>query len=201
MLLNKKQDLASQLRRTKILDATLLLFSENGLSQLRIAEISKRSGASIGSIYHHFKDREGVIYALYHDSFVDCFEQLRQSILEETDAESGIKRFVVSYLQWVFENPAQASFIYAASQEEILRRHQDELHAFKSQFYLDIFSWMSPFIQSGELLALPPWAYDAIIMGPAHEFSRRWLGGLRDLSMEEAQSIIADAVWRAIHID
>jgi hypothetical protein len=60
---------------------------------------------------------------------------------------------------------------------------------------------MSPFVEAGELLHLPPWAYDAIMMRPAHEFSRRWLGGMSELSMAEAQTIIAEAVWRAVRLD
>jgi hypothetical protein len=57
---------------------------------------------------------------------------------------------------------------------------------------------MSPFVEAGELLGLPPWAYDAIMMGPAHEFARRWLAGMQELSMAEAKNIIAAAVWRAV---
>jgi len=37
-------------------------------------------------------------------------------------------------------------------------------------------------------------------MGPAHEFARRWLAGMQELSMAQAQSIIAEAVWRAVRL-
>lgn len=47
--------------------------------------------------------------------------------------------------------------------------------AFKGEFYGAIMQWMQPHIASGEIIALPPWAYDVIMMGPAHEFARRWL--------------------------
>jgi hypothetical protein len=60
---------------------------------------------------------------------------------------------------------------------------------------------MSPFVEAGELLQLPPWAYDAIMMGPAHEFARCWLVGMQELSVAEAKTIIAEAVWRAVRLD
>lgn len=53
--------------------------------------------------------------------------------------------------------------------------HQDQIMAFKGEFYAAIMQWMQPHIASGEIIALPPWAYDVIMMGPAHEFARRWL--------------------------
>ena len=138
------------------------------------------------------------MYALYHDCFVECFGRLRTVVLASTTAHEGITTLVHTYLNWVVENADKANFIYEASQGNLLSNNRDDLLAFKNSFYTDMYAWMQPFIAAGELIALPPWAYDAIIMGPAHEFSRRWLGGMRDLPMEEAQTIIADAVWRAI---
>ena len=101
---------------------------------------------------------------------------------------------------WVETNPERATFIYEALQGNMLRSYLPEIAVFKGAFYTDIFAWMEPFVALGELLRLPPWAYDAIMMGPAHEFARRWLGGMQELSMAEAQTIIAEAVWRAVRL-
>ncbi|MEZ4590832.1 MAG: TetR/AcrR family transcriptional regulator [Chloroflexota bacterium] len=191
---------ATAVRQAAILMATLELVAEKGVTAVTMNDICGRSGASVGSVYHHFKDREGVLYALYRDCFTDCFEQLRTAVLATTDAQAGIEALVYTYLEWVAAYPAQAAFIYEASQGTLLRSYQAQIAAFKGAFYADIFGWMRPFVESGHLLQLPPWAYDAIIMGPAHEFARRWLGGMQELAMDEAKAIIATAVWRAIRL-
>ena len=185
-------------RQAAILAATLELVGEKGVTAVTMSDICGRSGASVGSVYHHFKDREGVLYALYRDCFEDCFAQLRTAVLATTTAQEGITALVNTYLAWVAAHPSRATFIYEASQGTLLRSYQAEIAAFKGAFYADIFAWMRPFVESGELLRLPPWAYDAIMMGPAHEFARRWLGGTQELSMDEAKNIIAAAVWRAV---
>ena len=192
---------ATAARQTAILDATLELVGEKGVTAVTMSDICGRSGASVGSVYHHFKDREGVLYALYHDCFADCFDQLRTAVLSTTSAQEGITALVHMYLDWVEANPSRATFIYEASQGTLLRSYAAEIVAFKSAFYADIFAWMSPFVAAGELLRLPPWAYDAIMMGPAHEFARRWLAGMQELSMAQAKTIIAGAVWRAVRLD
>ncbi|MFZ1396295.1 MAG: TetR/AcrR family transcriptional regulator [Candidatus Promineifilaceae bacterium] len=189
---------ATAVRQTAILTATLALVAEKGVTAVTMNDICTRSGASVGSVYHHFKDREGVLFALYRDCFEDCFGGLRTAVLATDQAQSGIEALVHSYLDWVTANPARAAFIYEASQGTLLRSYQADIAAFKGAFYADIFGWMRPFVESGQLLRLPPWAYDAIIMGPAHEFARRWLGGLQELALDEAKAIIATAVWRAI---
>lgn len=185
-------------RRSVILNATFDLVKEKGLHKTTIADIRKRSGASIGSIYHHFGDREGVLYALYHESFVDWFGELREAVLGEDSAEAGVTALVHRFLDWIANNPDRARFIYDASQGALLSSYQDQLLAFKAEFYADIMAWMLPFIATGQVIAMPPWAYDAIIMGPAHEFARRWLGGMDGLTMDEAKPIIVGAIWRAI---
>ncbi|MEZ4644399.1 MAG: TetR/AcrR family transcriptional regulator [Chloroflexota bacterium] len=192
-----QQDTSTE-RRQAILAATLTAVAERGLHKTTISEIQRRSAASVGSIYHHFGDREGVLYALYIDIFTDCFAQLRASLQQATTARDGIRGLVCTYLTWVEAHPEQAAFIYEASQGDLLRSYRDAILQFKGTFYQEVMAWMRPYLQTGELIILPPWAYDAILLGPAHEFARRWLGGLQELTMAEAQIIIADAVWRAI---
>lgn len=185
-------------RRQQILLATLAQFSEHGLMNTTISAISQRSGASVGSIYHHFGDREGVLYALYRQCFSACFEELKQAVQAETTAKGGIIALVSTYLAWIEAHPQYGRFMYEASGGDLLLNHHEQIMAFKSEFYTEIIQWMQPHIAAGEIIALPPWAYDVIMMGPAHEFARRWLAGMREMPLETAQTIIADAIWRAI---
>lgn len=193
---NRSQNTAE--RRQQILLATLALFSEYGLTNTTIAAISERSGASVGSIYHHFGDREGVLYALYHQCFAACFAELTQAVQSETSARLGIVALVNTYLGWIGSHPEQGRLMYEASGGDLLLNHRDQIMVFKGEFYAEIMAWMQPYITSGEIIALPPWAYDVIVMGPAHEFARRWLAGMREMPLAAAQEVIADAVWRAI---
>ncbi|MDX1416130.1 MAG: TetR/AcrR family transcriptional regulator [Candidatus Promineifilaceae bacterium] len=195
--MNKRTE-SSAARRRQILQATLAEFSEHGLNHMTIAAISARSGASVGSIYHHFGDREGVLYALYHQCFSTCFDELKQAVQSETSARAGMIALVTTYLGWIDAHPQHGRFMYEASGGDLLLHHRDQIVAFKGEFYAAIMQWMQPYIVSGEIIALPPWAYDVIIMGPAHEFARRWLGGLREMPMETAQTMIAEAIWRAV---
>ena len=185
-------------RREQILLATLAQFSEHGLMDTTIAAISQRSGASVGSIYHHFGDREGVLYALYRQCFAVCFDQLKQAVQAETTAKAGIITLVSTYLAWIEAHPQHGRFMYEASGGDLLLNHHEQIMAFKGEFYVEIMQWMQPHIAAGKIIALPPWAYDVIMMGPAHEFARRWLAGMREMPLETAQTIIADAIWRAI---
>jgi len=49
--------------RDRVLDVVLDLLEEGGEAAVRIDDIKGRSGVPIGSIYHHFDNREGLIAA------------------------------------------------------------------------------------------------------------------------------------------
>jgi len=51
--------------RQLVLDTVLALFSERGYFATSVQDISRESGVSVGSLYHHFGDKEGIARALY----------------------------------------------------------------------------------------------------------------------------------------
>jgi AcrR family transcriptional regulator len=46
------------------------ILDEGGEASLRLADVSRRSGVSIGSLYHHFESREGLIKAARERQFL-----------------------------------------------------------------------------------------------------------------------------------
>ena len=46
------------------------ILDEGGEASLRLADVSRRSGVSIGSLYHHFESREGLIKAARERQFI-----------------------------------------------------------------------------------------------------------------------------------
>lgn len=62
-----KKQLRAQITIATVIDATVEAMRAGGESAVRIQEISEKTNVSIGSIYHHFTDRNGLIReALVH---------------------------------------------------------------------------------------------------------------------------------------
>lgn len=55
-----------------VIDAARRAMKQAGESAVRVQEISMETGVSIGSIYHHFGDREGLIRAAYVGQFSEA---------------------------------------------------------------------------------------------------------------------------------
>ena len=52
-------------RRTDILDAALEAFTVHGYSATSMSDLRRTTGASTGSLYHHFPSKEHLAAALY----------------------------------------------------------------------------------------------------------------------------------------
>ena len=98
-------------RRQEILDAALRSFSDKGVAAATVDEVRRLSGASVGSIYHHFGDKEGLAAALYVEGLRDYQGGYLEIVRRRPDAERGIKAVVRHHLRWVAAHPDLARFL------------------------------------------------------------------------------------------
>ena len=103
--------MARSSRKQEILQAALACFTEFGVEATTIEMIRDRSGASIGSLYHHFGNRERIIAALYLEGIGEYAALLEAGLIETLDAEACVRLFVTSYIDWVVANPDWARFV------------------------------------------------------------------------------------------
>ena len=54
-------------RRTRVLDAAVELFAEQGYDATSVAQVIARAGVAKGGFYHHFASKEALLYEVYGD--------------------------------------------------------------------------------------------------------------------------------------
>src|SRR5688572_14693933 len=98
-------------RRAAVITAALDLVREVGAEGLTVEALRERSGASVGSIYHHFGSLEGVLGELYQEGLNDYREGLMAELTSARSARAKVRAFVAHYLRWSESNPAWAQFL------------------------------------------------------------------------------------------
>ena len=83
--------------RDKVLQTALKLFTEKGYFNTSMRDITSHSQVSTGSVYHYFKDKEGVAYALYESMIVRMRNEL-QNIMKQYDSAHDQCHAVISLL-------------------------------------------------------------------------------------------------------
>ena len=144
-------------RRAAILDAALIEFNAKGVAGASIADIRRRSGASVGSIYHHFGDKDGIAGALYLEGLLDY----QRGFIAELErrprcTRDGVEGAVVHHhVRWICATSASSrgSCCSAATRGVVLGTERP-LRELNRRFFGAVQRWVAPLVETGELREL-----------------------------------------------
>ena len=183
--------------KARVMEVALGHFSEVGIERTNVSNILTDAGCSVGSLYHHFGNKEGIAEAVFIDGVNQFNSRLLAALLPRRTADKGIKAIVTFCCEWVTNQPELAGFLL--SREVTLSDNaKRELRKMDRAFGKSIYDWFVPHVKSGALLELPTSMYVPLICGSTLEYSRLWLSGRNNRSPAEVASILAEAAWQSV---
>ena len=185
-------------RPAAILDAALDCFTERGFAVATIEEIRERSGASIGSIYHHFGGKEGIAAELYVGALRRYQRGFVGAIERHRDAEGAVRALVRHHLRWVERDPRVARFVMNRRETELRLATEARVQELNREFFPCVASWVERHVETGDLRPLPRDLWEPVLLGPSQELSRLWLAGRTRISLRSAERELAETTWRAV---
>lgn len=193
----------TEARRQAILDAALACFSRKGFTETTMEDIRKLSGASTGSIYHHFSNKELLARALYLEGRSSLHTALSVALAANSLRE-GIEAIVHAYLSWFEQHDDLGQYMLQAGESEYLSAYIKVLRQ-KTRTTLPnenlsehLYQWLAPFISDGSAVSLPRSLYLPLIIGPSREFVRIWLRTRQPEEIQAAHDPLAKAAWLVI---
>lgn len=191
----------SSSRREEILRAALECFAQHGVEATTIEMIREASGASVGSLYHHFGSKERIAAGVYLEGLRN-FRVIQQDYLDRAEGlEAGIKALVYANVDWIVANPEWARFVfnYRAVLAEAggEAQYQEELKAGQMQ----VLAWFKKMVGPDARLPWPPEVAASLIVGPVHDYARHWLAGRCKVALAELREVFAEAAWRAVGLN
>lgn len=187
-------------RKSSILAAALAVFAEKGIEATTIEDIRQRSQASVGSIYHHFGTKEGIAAALFTQGIDDYWAQLIASAAGAQNAERMIRGLIEAHIGWIADKPELARFLFSRRQA-VSQAYEEAIRRRTSEHFKTLFELLKPWFKQGVLRRLPVGLYAPLLMGPAQEYSRQWLGGRIDIEPRVAIRELSQAAWRSLAVD
>jgi AcrR family transcriptional regulator len=189
-------------RPSAILAAALECFDERGFAATTIDEIRARSGASIGSIYHHFGSKELIAAELYVSGLRAYQEGLGRALEQRLqDAEAGIRAVVRHHLRWVERNPRLARFLMNRRETELRLATDARVRELNREFFPRVAAWLKRHVEAGAIRPLPNDLWEPVLLGPCQELARLWLAERTRISLRAAERELAGSTWRAVKGD
>jgi len=160
-----------------------------------IEDIRAASGASNGSIYHHFGSKERIAASLYAEAMADYQRGVRAVIATAETAEAGIRGIVEQFLVWVGEHRELAILMLALEHGDVRRVAAEEVAALNAGFFADVGGWIERHVAAGDLPAVPRDLLMPVVLGPARRFAELWLEGRARTPIDEAARVLAALAW------
>ena len=183
-----------------LLDAALRLFAEQGEQGLTVNAVTKASGVSLGSLYHHFGSLDGLFDALTERWLSRLLSELITAMQATRTARTGIRAIVRTHLAFVREHRDAALLLHSARTDQRNMIQARELRD-SQEARLSVFAtWAQSHVDSGELAPLSLPLLESLVLGPLVGVVRRWLSGIDDveLDLDEAARVLPDRIWRSV---
>lgn len=172
----------------QILTATLSLFSNKGYFNTSIRDISRESGVSIGSIYHHFKDKEGVASAVYNNLLDRMLAELTTIKTNNTTAHDRCRAVIAFLFDITEQEPEVMEFMLYSKHREFL---PDENPVCSSEPFEMMREMVREGMVSGEIQVMDLMVASSCLFGG----SIRMITSRLDKLIEKPLPSYLDSIW------
>jgi TetR/AcrR family transcriptional regulator, repressor of fatR-cypB operon len=194
--------------REDLAAAAIELFVDRGVAATRVEDILAAAGVSVGSFYHHFRDKLSLAATVY----LEHLERFQRDLLVELDrharTQDAVRGLVVAYLRWAAADPRAMGYLHQCREPNVAEIAEGEEARLKQFFDGRLTDWLGERAATGELRALPLEHTLALWLGPAEQLVRAAIEPSGHSTTPEpdalaahlahAERVLADAAWEAL---
>ena len=155
--------------RGRLLSAAAHLFRDKGFDRTTVRDIAASVGIQSGSIFHHFKSKEDILYAVMEEVIHFNTARLEQAVAREGTARDKLRALIRAELQSIVGDTAEAMTVMVTEWRCLSEDKQRKALALRSiyeQLWLDVLSELhaqgamktDPFIMRRLLTGMTGWA-------------------------------------------
>jgi len=125
-------------KREAILKATLDLLVERGFHDTPTSLIAKEAGVATGTLFHHFKNKEELINALYLETKSKMVNALKKDLLVTGGIEEKMRQLWKGSVQWGIMHPKEYQFFQQFSNSPFITKLTRDEAMSQFEFIQDI---------------------------------------------------------------
>ncbi len=195
-MVNGSQHQASSARQQKILDAALHCFLEKGIDSTTIADVRARSDASTGSIYHHFKDKDGLVGGVAQHIVGRYRASLQTALPEMNTPKALIMGIVLHFTEWAAQNSSAMKLLGEMRGGPVFQRVNGRADLPKETLLNPALVDLEKAADDGAIIKLAAPLYEAVMLGPLFSVGDHWTPD-NPHAAKEAE-LLAKAAWQAL---
>ncbi|ODU06203.1 MAG: TetR family transcriptional regulator [Thiobacillus sp. SCN 63-1177] len=181
--------------RALVLGAALRLFTEKGYFNTSVHDIGRTAGVSIGSIYHHFGDKEGLARTLYAALTARMQHLIEGVVYREGSSHNQARELVARLFAWAEAEPREMAFLLYARHREFL---PNEPPVCASRPFAMMREMITRGIARGEIRQMDVMVASASLFGGPIRMITSRLDGILPQPLPGYLDEVWDCAWRAV---
>lgn len=179
----------------KVLAVALHLFTSKGYFNTSVHDIARAAKVSIGSIYHHFEDKEGIAKALFDELVMRMQRELEEILARHATAHDRCRAVIELLFRMTEEAPEMMSYMLHARHSEFM---PDEMPVCSSKPFVTMRQMVSDGMEKGEVRRMEPIvAATSLFGGPIRMITLR-LEGLLERPLADYLDDVWASSWRSV---
>ncbi len=179
----------------KVLGTALQLFTRRGYFNTSMRDITRESGVSTGSVYHYFKDKEGVASALYQQLVSRMQDELERIVARHTSAHDQCRAVVELLFRICQQEPDVMSFMLYIRHREFLPRERPVCSSRPFEMMRDM---VADGMRRGEIRPMDSLTAASCLFGGPIRLITLALDGILDKPLNECLDDAWACSWRAV---
>jgi AcrR family transcriptional regulator len=191
----QKTPVSNRGTREQVLAAALRLFAGGGYFKTSVHDIQRAAGVSIGSIYHHFGDKEGIAAALYSDLLERTDREVALIAEHHHSAQEACRAVVEMLFNMTESDPEAMGFILNAKHREFM---PDQPPICSSGPFKRMRQMVADGIAAGEIRPMDPVVAAACLFGGPLRLIHLRLDGVLKSPLHGELDVAWECAWRAV---
>ncbi|MCF3123162.1 MULTISPECIES: TetR/AcrR family transcriptional regulator [Streptomyces] len=182
----------------RLLDAALRVYAESGEQGVTVSALTRVSGISLGSLYHHYGSVDGLMNALVLRWLDRLLGELAAGVARARSPRSAVRALVRVYLAFIQEHPDAARLVHSSYADRFGMARARQLRDAQEARLSPMAEWVRRHVEEGTIAPLPVPVVEALVMGPIIATARRWLAGIDDVDLDEVARVLPERIWRSL---
>lgn len=178
-----------------VIDAAFELFGERGFENVSLQDISKKSGVSNGSMFHHFGSKHAIALQAYLIERRNYWKAAIEAV-ESFDGPpaKAVGAAAEALLLYQEKHPARHQFMLECASAEWMQQHRRAVEALNEEFIKRFYDWGASHYAAGALRPMRPELIAAMVFGPAQWLSRATSVGFIEVPTSTLAPEFAEAI-------
>lgn len=135
--------------RDEIIAAAAKVFQTKGYHAATVQDIADAVGILKGSLYHHFKSKEELLYLIVKEPIARIYATMAEIVSSDLPAAEKLRRAILAHLE-AFDRHYPHLFVYLHEREEMKRRFREQFKLSPKQYEQSWQQILREGVKSGE---------------------------------------------------